>query len=30
MTEEEFNNSGQAKAIENETDLWQVYENKEV
>ena len=27
--EVEFNNSGQAKAVENETDLWQFYENKE-
>ena len=24
-TEEEFNASGQAKAIENETDMWQIY-----
>jgi hypothetical protein len=24
----EFNNSGQAKAVENETDLWQFYENE--
>lgn len=28
--EEAFNNSGQAKAIVDETDLWQIYENKEV
>lgn len=28
--EQKFNESGQAKAIVNETDLWQVYENKEV
>ena len=28
--EEEFNNSGQAKAIEDETDLWQLYDNSEV
>ena len=27
--EEEFNDSGQAKAIEDETDLWQIYENEE-
>jgi hypothetical protein len=25
----EFNNSGQAKAVENETDLWQFYENEQ-
>lgn len=28
--EQKFNESGQAKAIVDETDLWQVYENKEV
>jgi len=27
--EQEFNNSGRAKAIENETDLWQYYENED-
>ena len=27
--EVEFNESGRAKAVENETDLWQFYENKE-
>ncbi len=30
MSEEEFNESGRAKAIEGETDLWQLYENFEV
>jgi len=30
MTEEEFNNSGQAKAILDETDLWPIYDNFEV
>ena len=28
--EKEFNNSGRAKAIENETDLWQLYDNPEL
>jgi len=28
--EQEFNDSGQAKAIEDETDLWQVFEDNEV
>lgn len=28
--EKEFNNSGQAKAIEKETDLWQLYDNPEL
>ena len=27
--EQEFNNSGRAKAIEDETDLWQYYENED-
>jgi len=30
MTEEEFLDSGSSKAIENETDLWNLYEDKEV
>jgi len=29
LAELEFNNSGQAKAVEGETDLWQFYENKQ-
>ncbi|MFA7171525.1 MAG: hypothetical protein WC180_06045, partial [Candidatus Paceibacterota bacterium] len=30
LSEEEFNNSGQAKAIEKESDLWPVFEDAEV
>lgn len=29
VAEQEFNNSGQAKAVESETDLWPFYENEE-
>jgi len=28
QTEKDFNNSGQAKAVENKTDLWQLYSDE--